>query len=94
VVFSHIINEKARDIQNQLQLVNSNVSELLQDTKALASDERTYHREHALRIASKEREATLAWLTSVSFISEHKAFQEAWIPDTTQWFFKDLAFHQ
>ena len=89
-----ILNDKACEIQHQLELVNSNVSELLHQSRSLASDERAHHREESLRLARKEREATLAWLTKVSFVADHNALQQKWIPGTTNWFFEETAFRE
>jgi ankyrin repeat protein len=90
-----IVQEKAaQDLSDRLELVSSNVSQLLRQTESFASDEKAYHQEEVLRLARKEHEATLAWLTNVSFVSDHNFCTQKWVPGTTKWFFEQPTFQK
>ena len=89
-----IINQQLRENQSDIQLVNSNVSELLFQTKSLASDQKAHYEEDSLRLAREEREATIAWLTNVSFVPKHNALKQKFVEGTTNWFFEEPEFHR
>jgi ankyrin repeat protein len=90
-----IVQEKAtQDLSDRLELVSSNVSQLLQQTESFALDEKVYHQQEALRLARKEHDATLAWLTNVSFVSDHNSCTQKWVPGTTKWFFEHPTFQK
>jgi hypothetical protein len=80
----------------QLQLDQSRLCQVLNDRSVDIQNQLALVDSHTSELLLdskvKDREQTLAWLASVSFTSDHKIFQQKWVPDTTSWFFKNQSF--